>query len=62
MIANLVLIVVILAAAVLSGMVGAQIARYRFLRLLRELNAERDLRDQAMGADLIRQAERRVNL
>lgn len=57
MIANLVLIAMILAAGALCALAGAQYARWKFLRLLRELNGTRDLRDQAMGADLIRQAE-----
>lgn len=51
--------VVILLAVFIAGLlIGAQIARYRLTALLGRLNAERDLRDQAVGADLLRQLER----
>lgn len=53
-------LIVTILSALLGGLVGGQIARWRFLRLLRRLNSERDVRDQAMGADLIRQAERMI--
>lgn len=52
------LLVALSAALVLGVALGYTWARYRTVELLRRLNGERDIRDQAVGADLLRQLER----
>lgn len=51
--------VLILLLTFAAGVVlGMSWARWRTMEMLRRLNGERDLRDQAVGADLIRQLDR----